>query len=64
LGNSNINFPKELDGMTYASYQARYEDHIVKQMIRNDGGNGDIQITCPDKLGIWNTLLQGKVDAT
>jgi len=50
--------------MTYASYQARYEDHIVKQMIRNDGGNGDIQITYPDKLGIWNTLLQGKVDAT
>ena len=64
LGNSNINFPKELDGMTYASYQARYEDHIVKQMIKNDGGNGDIQITYPDKLGIWNTLLQGKADAT
>lgn len=64
LESSNINSPKELDDKIYASYQARYEDHIVRQMINNDGGNGDIQITYPDKLGIWNTLLKGKADAT
>ena len=64
LGNSNINSPKALDGKIYASYQARYEDHIVRQMIKNDGGNGDIQTTYPDKLGIWNTLLKGEADAT
>lgn len=64
LQSSNITEPKILDNKTYASYKARYEDHIVKKMIANDGGNGTIKITYPDKLGIWNTLLQGKADAT
>ena len=33
-------------------------------MVKNDGGSGDIQISYPDKLGIWNTLLEEKADAT
>jgi ABC-type nitrate/sulfonate/bicarbonate transport system substrate-binding protein len=53
-----------LDGKTYASYEARYEDGIVLQMIKNDGGKGDIQVIYPEKLGIWNTVLSGKYDAT
>jgi ABC-type nitrate/sulfonate/bicarbonate transport system substrate-binding protein len=64
LKSSNIRSPKLLDGKTYASYKARYEDHIVKEMIKNDGGEGDLHIIYPDKLGIWNTLLSGKADAT
>jgi ABC-type nitrate/sulfonate/bicarbonate transport system substrate-binding protein len=64
LKSSNITSPKLLDGKTYASYKARYEDHIVKQMIKNDGGEGDLNIIYPDKLGIWNTLLSGKANAT
>ena len=56
--------PKELDGKSYASYKARYEDEIVKQMIKNDGGQGELQITYPEKLGIWNTLLSGDADST
>lgn len=64
LKSSALASPKYLDGKTYASYKARYEDHIVRQMIKNDGGKGDIQISYPDKLGIWNTLLEGKADAT
>lgn len=64
LSSLGITSPKELDGKIYASYKARYEDHIVKQMIKNDGGNGNLQITYPEKLGIWNTLLEGKADAT
>jgi ABC-type nitrate/sulfonate/bicarbonate transport system substrate-binding protein len=64
LNSSNITSPKFLDGKTYASYKARYEDHIVKEMIKNDGGKGDLNITYPEKLGIWNTLLSGKADAT
>ncbi len=64
LKKSKINSPKLLDGMTYASYKARYEDHIVKEMIKNDGGIGDINIIYPDKLGIWNTLVKGEADAT
>ncbi|MEM9932124.1 MAG: ABC transporter substrate-binding protein [Bacteroidota bacterium] len=61
---SAIYSPKDLDGKSYASYHARYEDKIVQQMIRNDGGKGDIQIVYPEKLGIWDTVLNGQVDAT
>lgn len=64
LKSSNLRLPKDLDGKVYASYKARYEDHIVKEMIKNNGGTGHIKITYPDKLGIWNTLLEGKADAT
>ncbi|MEO1254483.1 MAG: ABC transporter substrate-binding protein, partial [Bacteroidota bacterium] len=64
LKRSDISSPKDLDGKTYASYKARYEDEIVKQMILNDGGNGDIEISYPEKLGIWETLLKGNADAT
>jgi len=64
LKSSNLDSPKLLDGKKYASYKARYEDHIVKEMIKNDRGEGTIEITYPDKLGIWNTLLEGKADAT
>lgn len=64
LKSSHITSPKLLDGKTYASYKARYEDHIVKEMIKNDGGEGDINIIYPERLGIWNTLLSGKADAT
>lgn len=64
LKSSNIISPKLLDSKTYASYKARYEDHIVKEIIKNDGGQGDLKIIYPEKLGIWNTLLDGKADAT
>jgi ABC-type nitrate/sulfonate/bicarbonate transport system substrate-binding protein len=64
LKSSNITSPKLLDDKTYASYKARYEDHIVKEMIKNDGGEGDLDIIYPEKLGIWNTLLSGKADST
>ncbi len=64
LATSGITSPKELDEKSYASYQARYEDEIVKQMIINDGGRGEIVIEYPRKLGIWETLLNGEFDAT
>ena len=64
LKNNQINSPKELDHKIYSSYKARYEDGIVKEMIKNDGGEGDLRIVYPQKLGIWNTLLSGEADAT
>lgn len=64
LANSNSTSPKQLDGKTYASYEARYEDEIVKQMITNDGGQGNIELVYPKKLGIWDTLVNAKFDAT
>ena len=64
LKSSKINTPKLLDEKIYASYKARYEDAIVKEMVKNDGGTGALKITYPAKLGIWNTLLEGTADAT
>lgn len=61
---SGINSPKDLDGKIYSSYKARYEDGIVREMIKNDGGEGNLEIIYPDKLGIWNTLLEQKAHAT
>jgi ABC-type nitrate/sulfonate/bicarbonate transport system substrate-binding protein len=60
----SIKSPKDLDGKTYASYNARYEDAIVKSIIKNDGGSGDIIIKHPEKLGIWETIMKGDIDAT
>jgi ABC-type nitrate/sulfonate/bicarbonate transport system substrate-binding protein len=64
LNYHKIKSPKELDGHTYASYNAKYEDSIVKQMIKNDGGRGDITIEYPQKLGIWDALLKQGYDST
>ncbi len=64
LEGSGIERPKDLDHRSYASYQARYEDHIVAQMVKNDGGTGSLQWAYPEKLGIWETLCSGKYDAT
>ena len=64
LSESNIASPKDLDEKVYASYKARYEDEIVRQMIRSSGGEGNIELIYPDKLGIWNVLLDKKADAT
>ncbi|WP_372912868.1 ABC transporter substrate-binding protein [Salinigranum sp.] len=64
LASSGIDRPKKLDNSTYASYDARFEDDIVRQLIRNDGGRGELEIVTPPKLGIPNTLVDGEADAT
>lgn len=56
--------PKDLDAKLYSSYKARYEDGIVQEMIKNDGGRGDLKVVYPRKLGIWETVLKGQADAT
>ncbi|WP_298763367.1 ABC transporter substrate-binding protein [uncultured Polaribacter sp.] len=64
LKSNNLTNPKMLDGKIYASYKARYEDKIIEELVRNNGGKGKFEITYPDKLGIWNRLIEGKADAT
>ncbi|ARK12481.1 ABC transporter substrate-binding protein [Fibrella sp. ES10-3-2-2] len=64
LSANKITRPRDLDGRTYASYKARYEDAIVQQLIKNDGGAGSITVLYPEKLGIWNTLLTNAADST
>lgn len=64
LENSGIERPAQLDGKKYASYKARYEDAIVASLVRNDGGKGELVLQYPDRLGIWNVLLEKKADST
>lgn len=64
LAESGRTRPADLDGCVYASYGARFEAAIVAQMIRNDGGQGIFAQVYPPKLGIWETLVRGKADAT
>jgi ABC-type nitrate/sulfonate/bicarbonate transport system substrate-binding protein len=64
LKKSGIGRPNDLDGRSYASYIARYEDQIVAQLVKNDGGHGRLKLAYPEKLGICNTLLSGRYDAT
>ena len=45
LATSDIETPKDLDGKLYASYKARYEDGIVREMLKNDGGKGTLKIS-------------------
>lgn len=64
LHQSGIDRPALLAGKIYASYKARYEDGIVQAMLRKDGATAPANITYPDKLGIWNTVINGQADAT
>lgn len=61
---SGIERPAQLDGKIYASYAARFEDHIVKRMVQADGGTGSLWITYPHKLGIWELFGKSQADAT
>lgn len=64
LDKGKVQKMSDLDGKIYASYKARFEDHIVQAMVKKDGGKGKFFSSNPEKLGIWDTLLEGKADAT
>lgn len=61
---SGISRPADLDGRTFASYDARFENDIVRQLVRADGGQGDFTVVNPDKLEMWRTVVEGTADAT
>ncbi|KAK1074481.1 hypothetical protein LTR74_001077 [Friedmanniomyces endolithicus] len=54
------------DGKVYGSYNARYEDDIVKVMIKADRGNPDgVKLERQEgKLSLFTSLKESKVDAT
>ncbi|GAB3748463.1 ABC transporter substrate-binding protein [Spirosoma pomorum] len=63
LKESGISRPRELDGKTYASYGARFEEDIVRLLIQNDGGEGKVVAHKTGWGNIWQALLTGEVDA-
>ena len=61
---SDIRRPADLDGRSFASYDARFENDVVRQLVRADGGQGDIRVVNPAKLEMWRTVAEGEADAT
>lgn len=64
LEQSGITRPAELDGKRYASYGARFEMHVVRQMVRNDGGRGEVEERVLPKPTVPDALLTGQADCT
>ncbi len=63
LADSGIDRPAKLDSKRFASYDARFENDIVRQLVKNDGGKGEFQISNPEMLEVWDSLIEGQVDA-
>ncbi|MFW6347136.1 MAG: ABC transporter substrate-binding protein [Cyclonatronaceae bacterium] len=64
LKSSAVTRPAQLDGRVYASYNARFEDGIVRKMVQYDGGRGDFKSVAIGRLSIWDMLKKGEADAT
>lgn len=64
LKSSGITRPEQLDGRTYATYSARFENGIVAQMVKNDGGKGEFSPVAIGRLGIWDMLKNSEADST
>ena len=66
IASTRINDIKALEGGTYGSYNAKYEDAIVRAMVKAGGGNGEnmrIQ-NSTGKLSLFEEVRKGDVDAT
>lgn len=64
LMDSGVTSLASLDKKKYASYQGRFEMAIVKQMIKSDGGSGDIIEVLPQKLDCFDAVIRNDADAT
>lgn len=62
---SGILTPKDLDGKRYASYcSGNYGCKIVRQLIKNAGGAGEITIVNPKEFSMWDIIVSRKADFT
>jgi ABC-type nitrate/sulfonate/bicarbonate transport system substrate-binding protein len=57
----NINSLSELDGKVYGGYGAPYEEPVMNQAIKNDGGEGEFKQVVVDTAPL-DALESGKVD--
>jgi NitT/TauT family transport system substrate-binding protein len=64
LADGPVQRPRDLDGRTYASYGARYEDALVRELIESDGGRGEFESVHPEMMDVPGVLLSGEADAT
>lgn len=60
---NEITRPRDLDGKTYAGFGAPYEEPVLSQIIKNDGGKGEFE-TVTLGTSAYEALYSGKVDFT
>eukprot|EP00468_Gymnochlora_sp_CCMP2014_P006960 CAMPEP_0167744462 /NCGR_PEP_ID=MMETSP0110_2-20121227/2606_1 /TAXON_ID=629695 /ORGANISM="Gymnochlora sp., Strain CCMP2014" /LENGTH=309 /DNA_ID=CAMNT_0007628989 /DNA_START=64 /DNA_END=990 /DNA_ORIENTATION=+ len=60
LADSGIGRPADLAGKRYASYDGRFEDAIVQQMVLNDGGSGEVNFHSLDFHGYADETTMNK----
>ncbi|MCH8566994.1 MAG: ABC transporter substrate-binding protein [Balneolales bacterium] len=64
LRESGLGRPSILDGRRYLSYGFKYEEDMLRMLIRNDGGNGEFDSFDREKPQIWDEFIKGEADAT
>lgn len=61
---SRVSTLKDLDGKKYASYEWPNESAIVRHMIKDVGGEGNIEVVTPPKLHCFDAVADGDADFT
>ena len=64
LEEGGIMRPRDLDGKRYASYGARFEMHVVREVVRADGGVGNVEERVLPKPTVPDALFTGEADCT
>jgi ABC-type nitrate/sulfonate/bicarbonate transport system substrate-binding protein len=66
IASTSLKSMSELSGRKYGSYNARYEDAIVKAMVAHGGGDGSAVevVQSEGKLSMFEALQAERVDAT
>ena len=62
LAGSGIDRPAQLDSKTYAGYKTLLEENLLNSMIRQDGGQGNIQMVTPPRLEVFEASLRHEFD--
>ncbi|MDO9416107.1 ABC transporter substrate-binding protein [Pararhizobium sp.] len=60
---TEIQTPKDLDGLTYGGFGTDWEKNLIGSMIRHDGGKGEFEVVT---LGtsVYEALANGAIDFT
>lgn len=61
LASSGLNSPRDLDGKTYGGFGAPYENPVVSEIIKHDGGQGTFKNVTLD-VGAMDALKAHRID--
>jgi NitT/TauT family transport system substrate-binding protein len=59
---SGLDRPRKLDGARYGGYHTPLEQAILRDMIQNNGGKGQFDLSTPPRLSVWEAFKRDSVD--